>query len=262
MIKALFTAASGLKCQQAYIDTVANNLANVNTNGFKASQLNFQDLLYDHQVPAGTEATTGNQVPTGLEVGSGARIVSSSKLFSQGESEQTGRDLDVAIQGSGFFRVTMADGTLAYTRDGALGLDGSRRIVTPDGRPLADNITLPSNATGVVIADDGKVYVTVPGSNTQQLVGSLNMAAFANPAGLSSMGSNLFTETVASGAATVGIPGQNGIGTLKQGYLERSNVDVVTELVRLITAQRAYEINTKAITISDQMLQETNNLVR
>jgi len=262
MFKALFTSASGLQCQQAYIDTIANNLANVNTNGFKASQLNFQDLLYDHQVMPGTEATEGYQVPTGLEIGSGVRIVSSAKLFRQGELEQTGRELDLSIQGPGFFRVQQADGTIAYTRDGAFGLDGQRRIVTPDGRPLADNITIPSNATTIIVASDGRVYATIGSSTEQQAVGAITLASFANPAGLKSIGDNLYVETVASGAATTNTPGQNGVGVIRQGYLERSNVDVVSELVRLITAQRAYEVNTKAIRIADEMLQQSNALVR
>lgn len=262
MFKALYTAASGLQCQQRYIDTVANNLANVNTNGFKASNLNFQDLLYETDIAPGTEVTEGYQVPTGLEVGSGVRIVSSSKLFKQGELEQTSREMDVAIQGKGFFRVQTADGTIAYSRDGSLGMDGQRRLVTNDGRPLADNVTMPANTTSIVIATDGKVYATLDGSTDQQLVGSITLASFANPAGLKSMGDNLYAETVSSGAATTGTPGSAGMGSLRQGYMERSNVDVVTELVRLITAQRAYEINTKAITIADRMLQESNGLVR
>jgi flagellar basal-body rod protein FlgG len=262
MFKALFTAASGMQGQQRYIDTVANNLANVNTHGFKASQLNFQDLLYEHQVAPGTEVTEGNQAPTGLEIGSGVRIVSSSKLFTQGELEPTGGQLDMAIQGNGFFRILLADGTTGYTRAGAFGLDGQRRIVTADGLPLADNLSVPSGATGLVVSNDGKIYCTTAGSNTQQLVGAVTLANFANPAGLQSNGGNLLIETAASGAATTAAPGQNGLGSLRHGYLERSNVDVVSELVRLITAQRAYEINSKAITIADRMLQESNNLVR
>jgi flagellar basal-body rod protein FlgG len=261
MMKALFTASSGMKCQQAYIDAVANNLANVNTTGFKASQLNFQDLLYDHQIIPGTEATQGNQVPTGLEIGSGARIVSSTRSFAQGDLDQTGGNLDMAIQGNGFFRITMPDGTVGYSRDGSLGLDGNRRLVTSGGLPLADNVSLPNNATSITVSADGKIYAGVPGSTDPTLVGSITLATFANPAGLNSLGNNLYSETVASGAATVGTPGQNGIGTIQQGYLEKSNVNVVTELVRLITAQRAYEINTKAITTADQMLQESNALV-
>ena len=262
MFKALFTAASGMKCQQTYIDTIANNLANVNTNGFKASQLNFQDLLYDNEVIPGTESSEGYQVPTGLEIGSGVRIASSAKIFLQGELEQTSRDLDLCIEGRGFFRIQMADGTTAYTRDGALGMDGQRRLVTPDGRPLADSVTVPSGAVSVTVSADGKVSAIMGGSTEAQQIGAISLAAFANPAGLKSLGANLFAETVASGAPTAATPGQNGTGELRQGYLERSNVDVVSELVRLITAQRAYEINTKAITIADRMLQESNGLVR
>jgi flagellar basal-body rod protein FlgG len=168
----------------------------------------------------------------------------------------------MAVQGLGFFRVTMPDGTQGFTRDGSLGLDGNRRLVTSGGLPLADNISLPNNATSISVSSDGKVYVAVPGSTDQQLVGSITLASFANPAGLNSLGSNLYAETVASGAATTGTPGQGGIGTIQQGYLEKSNVDVVTELVRLITAQRAYEINSKAITTADRMLQEANTLVQ
>jgi flagellar basal-body rod protein FlgG len=262
MFKSLFTSASGLQCQQSYIDTIANNLANVNTNGFKGSQLNFQDLLYQTEIIPGTEVTEGNQAPTGLEIGSGVRIASSSKIFKQGEMEQTGRDLDLSISGAGFFRVQMADGTTAFTRDGAFGLDGQRRIVTTDGRPLADNVTIPSNATYISVSDDGKVFVSVAGSTQLQQAGSISLAMFANPAGLKSAGDNLYNETLASGAPALGTPGLNGYGSVQQGYLERSNVDVVTELVRLITAQRAYEINTKAITIADKMIQDANNLVR
>ena len=171
MFKALFTSASGMKCQQMQINTIANNLANVNTNGFKASQLNFQDLLYDHQILPGTEATEGYQVPTGLEIGSGVRIVSSAKIFKQGELEQTDRNLDVCIQGRGFYRIQLADGTIAYTRDGAFGLDGQRRLVTPDGRPLADNVSLPTNANSIAISSDGKVYVAIGSSAEEQQVG-------------------------------------------------------------------------------------------
>lgn len=262
MFKALFTSASGMKCQQRYIDVIANNLANVNTNGFKASQLNFQDLLYDHEVLPGSEATEGNTVPTGIEVGSGVKISSTSKIFKQGDLEQTNRSLDMCIQGHGFFRVTMADGSTAYTRDGAFGLDGDRRVVTTDGRPLAENITLPSGTSDVVLSADGSIYAVAGASGEQQNVGSVSLATFANPAGLKSIGDNLFVESVASGAPTVSTPGLSGAGSLQQGYLERSNVEVVSELVRLIAAQRAYEINTKSISIADKMLQQANNLVR
>ena len=262
MMKALFTAATGMKCQQSYIDVVANNLANVNTTGFKGSQLNFQDMLYEHQVLPGTEATQNNEVPTGLDVGSGARIVSSTRDFTQGSLSQTTGNLDMAIQGLGFFRVTMADGSLAYTRDGSFGLDGNGRLVTASGLPIADNISIPSNATSITVSSAGQVYISTPGSTQQTLAGTLTLATFANTAGLNSLGGNLYAQTVASGTATTGNPGLNGVGTIQQGYLEGSNVDVVTELVRLITAQRAYEINSKAVTTADKMLQESNSLVQ
>jgi len=262
VIKALFTAASGMRAQQVCIDAIANNLANVNTNGFKASNVNFEDLLYEQVVSPGTEVAEGFQIPTGIEIGSGVRIVSTAKRFSQGSVEQTRRDLDLCVQGRGFFAVNMPDGTTAYTRDGALGMDGERRMVTAQGRPLADNITIPANTTRITVAADGKVYVQLAGSTDQTLVGQIQLASFANAGGLRSMGGNLFAESVASGAPTLHVPGQESVGELKQGYLERSNVDVVAELVRLITAQRAYEINTKAITISDRMLSTSNSLVR
>jgi len=261
MYKALFTSASGMKCQQRYIDVIANNLANVNTNGFKGSQVNFQDLLYDHQVLAGTEANEGNTVPNGIEVGSGVKIASTSKLFVQGDLEETKRNLDLCIQGNGFFRISMSDGTVAYTRDGAFGMDGQRRIVTADGRPMADNITLPSGASDVIVGNDGGVYAVDGSTGEQQSVGTISVALFANPAGLKSIGDNLFVETVSSGAPSTVTPGQSGAGSVKQGYLERSNVEVVTELIRLIAAQRAYEINTKSISIADRMLQQSNNLI-
>ncbi len=262
MIKALFTAASGMRAQQVCIDTIANNLANVNTNGFKGSNVNFEDLLYEQVLPPGTEVAEGYQIPTGIEIGSGVRIVGTAKRFSQGSVEQTRRDLDMCIQGRGFFSVSMPDGTSAYTRDGSVGMDGSRRLVTAQGRPLSDGVTIPSDTTSITIAADGKVYVQQAGSTEQSLVGQIQLASFANAGGLRSLGGNLFGESVASGAPTLHVPGQEGVGELKQGYLERSNVDVVAELVRLIAAQRAYEINTKAITISDRMLSTSNSLVR
>jgi len=262
MQKALFTAASGMKCQQSCIDTIANNLANVNTTGFKSSQLNFQDLLYDQQILPGTEATQGNEVPTGLQVGSGVKIISTSTALTQGNLNQTSGQLDLAVQGNGFFRVTMPDGTLAYTRAGSLGLDGTGRLVTAAGFPLADGITVPANATSITVTSAGQVYVSLPGATEQSLVGSMTLALFANPAGMQNLGGNLLAQTVASGTATTSTPGLNGAGTVQQGYLEQSNVDVVTELVRLISAQRAYEINTKALTVVDEMLQEANGLIR
>jgi flagellar basal-body rod protein FlgG len=241
---------------------VANNLANVNTTGFKSSELNFQDMLYEHQVLPGTEASQNNEVPGGLDVGSGARVVSSSRNFTQGNLNQTSGNLDLAIQGLGFFRITMPDGSLAYTRDGSFGLDGNGRLVTSSGNPIADNISIPSNATSITVSSAGQIYITVPNSTQQTLAGTLTLATFPNAAGLNSLGNNLYAQTVASGSATVGNPGLNGVGTIQQGYLEASNVDVVTELVRLITAQRAYEMNSKAVSAADKMLQESNALIQ
>lgn len=262
MFKGLFTAASGMRAQQVCIDAIANNMANVNTNGFKSSTVNFQDLLYDEMVQPGAEAAEGFQVPTGLQVGSGVRIVSTAKLFTQGDMEETGRDLDISIQGRGFFAVSLPDGTAAYTRDGSFGLDGARRLVTPDGHPLADNITLPANTSSVSVAPDGKVYAKVGNASQATEVGQIQLVSFANAPGLRNIGGNLFAETVSSGSPSKHVPGQDGMGQVKQGYIERSNVDVVAELVRLITAQRAYEINSKAIKATDRMLQQSNNLVR
>jgi flagellar basal-body rod protein FlgG len=262
MYKALFTAASGMSSQQKYIDTIANNLANVNTNGFKASSINFQDLLYESETPAGTESTEGSQMPTGLEIGSGVRAVSTTKIFRQGEMEQTGNPLDIAIQGDGFFRITLPDGTTGYTRDGNFGMDGQHRIVRNDGLLLADSITLPSDQRQITVGTDGGVYTINGVDSDQTKAGSIQLAVFANPAGLQSCGNNIYKETAASGAPVLSTPGQDGIGDLRQKFLERSNVDTVTELVHLITAQRAYEISTKAVTIADKILQQSNNLVR
>ena len=262
MYKALFTAASGMNAQQTYIDTIANNLANVNTNGFKASTVNFQDMLYETVTAPGTESSQGYQMPTGLEIGSGVRLVSTTKIFHQGELEQSGSDLDMAIQGNGFFKIQMANGEYAYTRDGAFGLDGQRRMVRTDGLALANGITIPDGARRIIIGDDGRVYA-LSGSGTEQSeAGQIKLSTFANPAGLQSAGDNLFLETVASGSPTETTPGQNGVGVIRQGFLERSNVDVVTSLIHLITAQRAYEMNTKAVTIADRIMQQSNNLIR
>jgi len=262
MMSALFTAASGMKGQQLCIDTIANNLANVNTNGYKRSHLNFQDLLYNEVIQPGAWSAEDFQVPTGLQVGSGVRVVSTAKIFRQGDLEETGSELDLCIHGRGFFAVKMPDDTTAYTRDGAFAMNSQRQIVTQDGKPLTDNITLSSDATSISIGSDGQVWITTPGSAAMTSVGQITLTRFPNAAGLKNFGSNLFQETVASGAPTSGVPGQNGIGEIKQGFLERSNVEVVAELVKLITAQRAYEISSKAIRVSDHMLQAANNIVR
>ena len=262
MYKALFTASSGMNAQQTYIDAIANNLANVNTNGFKASTVNFQDMLYETKTAPGTESAEGNQMPTGLEVGSGVRLVSTSKIFSQGELESSGGELDMAILGNGFFKVQMANGEYAYTRDGAFGLDGQRRILRSSGEVLADNITVPDGVRKITVTEDGKVFALSGAGTEQTEVGQIKVHVFANPPGLQSAGSNLFLQTVASGSATESSAGLDGVGTIRQGFIERANVDVVSELVHLITAQRAYEINTKVISISDKILQQSNNLIR
>jgi flagellar basal-body rod protein FlgG len=248
--------------QQLNIDTISNNLANVNTNGFKRSRVDFQDLLYQTMRAAGGQVVQGSTVPVGIQVGQGVRPVATTKLFSVGEFRPTDNPLDVAIEGDGFFQLVMPDGTIAYTRDGSLKRDGTGRLVNADGYPVEPEIVIPPEATEVSIGNDGTVAVRLSGDTTPQNVGQLQIARFTNPAGLSAMGRNLFQPTVASGDAMVGVPGSPGLGTLAQGYLESSNVQVVEEMVNMIVAQRAYEINSKAIQASDDMLQVANNLKR
>jgi len=261
VLKALFTSASGMRAQQLNIDTIANNLANVNTNGFKRTQVAFQDLLYNEVIEPGAEAAEGFQVPTGFQIGSGVRVAGTTRIFTQGDLEETGRDLDLCIFGRGFFPVSQPDGSTAYTRDGSFCLDSNRRIVTAEGKPLGAGITLPSDATSISIGTDGKVYVLRSGSTEMALAGEIRVVNFPNPSGLKSVGGNLFEQTAASGTPTEHTPGLDGMGETRQGYLERSNVEVVTELVRLITAQRAYEISTKSIKVSDDMLSNANRIV-
>ncbi len=259
MMKALYTSATGMKAHQFLLDVISNNLANVNTTGYKRVQANFQDLLYDKYVPAGAEAAQGIQAPTGLQVGSGVRVVATNKVFSQGVPENTGRTFDLAIQGSGFFQVTHPDGTTVYTRDGILQLNSTGELVTSEGLRLTPSITITGNVIGVSIGSDGTISAQSTDGSSQSL-GQLSLATFLNPAGLESMGKNLYRETSASGAPTTGIPGQNGIGEIMQGFRESSNVEVVTELVNLIVAQRAYETSSRAIKASDDMLQTTNRI--
>jgi len=262
MMKALFTAATGMKGQQMTVDVISNNIANVNTNGFKRSRVNFQDLLYVHMKKPG-DAAQGSSSPTGLEVGSGVRPVSTTRVFSQGVFEGTNRSLDVAISGDGFFQVTLPDGTTGYTRDGALHQDSQNQLVTSDGYILEPQITIPQNMQGITISADGVISVTTTDApDTQQQIGQIQLARFPNPSGMEAQGSNLFRRSSASGDAIQVNPGQDGVGTLVQGMLERSNVDVVTELVSLIVAQRAYEVNSRAIRTSDEMLSQVNSLVR
>ncbi|MBI4558495.1 MAG: flagellar basal-body rod protein FlgG [Candidatus Hydrogenedentes bacterium] len=263
MIRALFTAATGMIAQQLNIDTIAHNLANVNTTGFKKSKVNFQDLLYETIKPAGTETAAGNTIPEGIQIGHGVRPASISKLFSQGNLIQTGNPLDLVIEGDGFFQVELPDGTTAYTRDGNFKIDQNGQVVTVDGYPLTPGISVPTDFIQLTVGSDGVVSALVQGSPTPQNVGTLQLVRFVNPAGLDArLGRNLLLETQASGAPVTGQPGLNGIGTLEQGFLENSNVQVVEEILNLIIAQRAYEASSKVIQASDEMLQLANNVRR
>ncbi len=259
MMKALYTSATGMKAHQFLLDVISNNLANVNTTGYKRVQANFQDLLYDKIVPAGSESAQGVVNPTGLQVGSGVRVVSTNKVYSQGVPENTGRAFDLAIQGNGFFQVTHPDGSVVYTRDGTFRLNSNGELVTSEGLSLQPAITVSSDSIGVSVGSDGTVSSQSSDGSSQSL-GQITLATFPNSAGLESMGRNLLRETTASGAPVTGTAGQNGIGEVMQGFRENSNVEVVTELVNLIVAQRAYETSSRAIKASDDMLQTTNRI--
>ncbi|MBI2298651.1 MAG: flagellar basal-body rod protein FlgG [Armatimonadetes bacterium] len=262
MLRALWTAASGMTAQQLNVDVIANNLANVNTAGFKRSRVDFQDVLYQTARVPGSASARGSQLPTGIQVGLGTRPGAVYKLFSQGTFQATGNNLDVAIEGDGFIQVVLPDGSTAYTRDGGLKLDTQGRIVTSDGNAIEPEITVPPEATEVSIGADGRVGVTLPGQIQPQNVGQIQLASFVNPAGLSSIGRNLFQATASSGDPQTGAPGERNLGRLVQGYVEQSNVDVVQEMVQMIVAMRAYEVNSKAIQTSDEMLQVANNVRR
>jgi len=262
MIRSLSIAATGMAAQQLNIDVIANNLANVNTSGFKKSRADFQDILYQNVRTAGMSESQGSVVPTGIQVGLGARAAGTQKIFSPGDIKSTDNPLDVAIEGDGFFRISMPDGTTSYTRDGSFKLDDRGRMVTSDGYPIADDITIEPEATSITIGRDGTVSVTKAGTSTPETKGQIRLAKFLNPAGLSNIGRNLMTSTAASGEPVVESGGTNGMGTLSQRYLEVSNVQVVDEMVNMITAQRAYEVNSKAIQTSDDMLNIANQLKR
>jgi flagellar basal-body rod protein FlgG len=262
MIRSLWTAASGMQAQTSNIDVISNNLANVNTSGFKRSRADFQDLLYDTLRPAGTSSGGGSQVPTGIQIGHGTRTVSTQKIFMQGDFQNTQNELDLAIEGQGFFQIVQANGDIAYSRAGNFKMDSEGRMVSPDGLLLEPEITIPLDAIAVSIGSDGTISVLQAGQAAPSEVGTIELARFVNPAGLQSIGRNLFIPTGASGDATTGTPGEDGFGTLAQGFLEMSNVSVVDEMVNMITAQRAYEINSKAIQAADDMLQTANNLKR
>lgn len=261
MLRAFSTAATGMAAQQMMVDVIANNLANINTTGFKRSQIDFQDLLYVKMQQAGTEVASGIKSPGGLEVGSGVRPASTMKVFTAGELENTGRNFDAAISGDGFLQVTLPNGEKRYTRDGSLQENANGQLVTTTGYTIEPAISIPSDATAVNIGKDGGVNVT-NAAGTQSVVGTLQLARFPNPSGLSNEGDNLLSETEASGTPTTGTAGENGFGTIQAGFLEKSNVQMVTELVNLITAQRAYEINSRAIVVGDSMLQTANAIVR
>jgi flagellar basal-body rod protein FlgG len=263
MIRAFNTAATGMAAQEVLVDNTANNLANLNTTGFKSSSVAFQDLIYLNLLQPGTQLFQGVAIPTGLQLGSGVRVAGTAKNFSEGTLNSTGNPLNLAIQGNGFFQVTVTDGTLRYTRDGTFALNANGQMVTSNGYLLTPNITIPNDAQSISIGNDGTVSViTATNPTNATTIGQIQLARFQNPAGLSSEGQNLYNQTSASGTAITSPPGQNGTGTLQQGFLEGSNVNVVTELVNLILAQRGYEFNTRAVRVSDEMLQATNDLVR
>jgi flagellar basal-body rod protein FlgG len=261
MIRALWSSASGMAAQQTNIDVISNNLANVNTTGFKKESALFEDLMYQTEVPQGNKLGDGSTVPTGIQIGYGTRTVATARSFTQGDLQQTGGTLDVAIQGRGFFKIEMPDGSIAYTRDGSLKMNSSGQIVTNRGYKVSGTDTIDSQATDITIARDGTMSVVV--NNTTQTLSPITLTDFPNPAGLRALGDNLYIETDASGTPQSGLtPGSNGEGTLAQGYLESSNVAIVDEMVRMIQAQRAYEISSKAIQASDEMLSTANNLKR
>ncbi len=262
MIRSLWTAASGMQAQTANIDVISNNLANVNTAGFKRSRAEFQDLLYETVRPAGTSTAGGSEVPTGIQIGHGTRTVATQKIFMQGDFQRTQNELDMAIEGQGFFQILQPNGDVAYSRAGNFKIDSDGRLVSPDGLLMEPQITIPTDALSVSIGTDGAVSVLQPGASAPAVVGNIELAHFVNPAGLQSIGRNLFSPTAASGDPTTGTPGVDGFGTIAQGYLEMSNVSVVDEMVNMITAQRAYEINSKAIQTADDMLQMANTLKR
>ena len=262
MIRALYTAASGMSAQQANLDTVANNLANSATAGFRQRRLQFEDMIYQNLVTPGSAATTST-VSAGLQIGLGTKASSSEVIQTQGDFNQTGNTLDLAIQGGGFFQVQLPNGTIAYTRNGSFNLNANGQVVTSDGNLLQPNLTVPSNALNVTISQYGVVSATLPGQTAAAQLGQIQLANFANPGGLNSLGASLFQPTTASGNAITDVPGGNsGVGTLQQGYLENSNVDVVSEFVEMIVAQRAYESNSKVVHVADDMYQQINGLIR
>ena len=259
MSQSLWISKTGLDAQQTRMSTIANNLANVGTTGFKRSRAIFEDLVYQNVRQVGAQSSQDTLLPSGLQIGTGTRVVATEKLFTQGNLTKTDNSLDVAIQGRGFFEILLPDGTQGYTRDGSLQINDQGIVVTSAGYQLQPPITIPQNATSISIGGDGTVSVTVPGSAAVSQVGNIQLTDFINPAGLQARGENLLVESGASGAPQPGNPGINGLGTVVQGYVESSNVNVVEELVNMIETQRAYEMNSKAISTADQMLQFVSN---
>lgn len=259
MFSSLWVAKTGLDAQQTRMDVISNNLANANTTGFKSARASFQDLVYQNLRQPGGQTTEQTQAPSGLMLGTGVRVAGSEKLFIQGNIEQTGNSLDLAVQGRGFLQVTMPDGSIAYTRDGSLHMDQNGQIVTANGYALDPAISVPANAQSITIGSDGTISVSVPGQAATQQIGTVQLADFINPAGLQPNGDNLYLETASSGSPQIGQPGLNGLGTLAQGALESSNVNVVEQMVDMIETQRTYEMNSKAVSAADSMLQFLTN---
>jgi flagellar basal-body rod protein FlgG len=258
---ALYTAASGMAAQELAVQVISNNIANLSTTGYKRQRAEFQDLLYEHVRQVGTQTSSqGNILPVGIELGTGVKTVGTPRLMTQGNLASTSNSLDLAIRGDGFFKILMPDGTFAYTRDGSFNLDSQGRVVTANGNLVQPGITIPANASSITINQQGQVSVTVPGATAPSVVGQLTLTRFINEAGLQAIGDNLLVETPASGSPQDGTPNENGYGNLQQGNLEQSNVDAVVEMTNLITAQRSYEMNSKVITATDQMLQTNNNM--
>jgi flagellar basal-body rod protein FlgG len=261
MFRALYTAASGMLAQQLNLDNIANNLANASTAGFRGTRLQFQDLIYQEMVVPGSAATQQTTVSAGLQIGLGTRASASEVLQTQGDFNNTGNSLDLAIQGAGFFQVKQPNGETAYTRAGSFHLDQQGNVVTASGDPLEPSVTIPAGATSISVGSDGTVTVSMPGKTNAQQVGSIQLATFPNPGGLLANGNNFFTPTTASGDPIVGTPGgSEGLGTLQQGMLEDSNINVVDEFIQMIVTQRAYESNSKVVSAADQMLQDVNQM--
>ncbi|MFB6344866.1 MAG: flagellar basal-body rod protein FlgG [bacterium] len=262
MLRSLFTGGTGMRAQKFNVDTISNNLANVNTTGFKKERADFESLFYEHKKSPGAPATDATEHPTGVSVGTGVRTAATQTMHQQGSAKKTDNETDLMIQGDGFFQVLQEDGTTAYTRDGSFKLDGEGNLVTSNGRFLQPQIQVPQEATSVTVRSDGTVSAKIPGQADLDQIGQIELAKFVNPSGLQKIGSNLYEETTASGAPQVLQPGQDGAGQVRQGFLETSNVNVTQELTDMISAQRAFEFNQRSIRTSDQMLSTVTDLIR